>query len=242
MVVGVSTTAGVGVTSLFAMESSPYAPAVVTDIFNEKGGKAGIWQSGMAPATDGSRLFVVTGNGQGHENKDTPASGRAPLSTLDEVIANLGIRDGKLQLDDYFEPYEYIGMDAGDRDLGSGGVALLDPSVFKGKNGVARLGVTIGKNGKVSLAPGPRVSDPISPTPGVHRQRRQPRRLQAGTGWHRQHRPDHHFPQRRLRWRGLLSARRGVHLLHPRRAAHAGVQTRVRWKRESGLQQSGTEQ
>ena len=104
--------------------------------------------SGMAPATDGSRIFVVTGNGMGHENKDTPASGRTLLSTLDEVVANMDISGGKIALQDYFEPYEYIGMDAGDRDLGSGGTALLDPSVFKGTNGVSRLAITIGKNGK----------------------------------------------------------------------------------------------
>ena len=65
-------------------------------------------------------------------------------------MANLGVSSsGKLTLQDYFEPYEYIGMDAGDRDLGSGGVTLLDPTVFKGKNGVGRLALTIGKNGKV---------------------------------------------------------------------------------------------
>ncbi|KAL8705372.1 MAG: hypothetical protein Q9201_001491 [Fulgogasparrea decipioides] len=151
MVTGVSTTAGVGITSMFAMESAPGAPPVTLDIMSQKGGGAGIWMSGMAPATDGDRIFVVTGNGQGHENKDTPASGRAPLSTLDEVVANLAIRNGKLALQDYFEPYEYIGMDAGDRDLGSSGLALLDPSVFKGTNGVARIGVTIGKNGKAYI-------------------------------------------------------------------------------------------
>lgn len=149
MVAGVSTTSGKGVTGMFAMESSPYAPPVVSDIFKQQGGKAGIWMSGMAPATDGSRIFVVTGNGMGHENKDTPASGRSKLSTLDEVVANLDVTSGKIALQDYFEPYEYIGMDAGDRDLGSGGVALLDPTVFKGTNGISRLGVTIGKNGKV---------------------------------------------------------------------------------------------
>ncbi|KAL8835845.1 MAG: hypothetical protein Q9170_003168 [Blastenia crenularia] len=150
-VTGVSTSAGVGVTSMFAMESAPSAPPVDLDIMDQKGGKAGIWMSGMAPATDGDRIFVVTGNGQGHENKDTPASGRSPLSTLDETVANLAIKGGKLSLQDYFEPYEYIGMDAGDRDLGSGGVALLDPSVFKGTNGVSRIAVTIGKNGKAYI-------------------------------------------------------------------------------------------
>ncbi|MCJ1425454.1 hypothetical protein MMC29_003353 [Sticta canariensis] len=151
MIAAVSTTPGVGVTSLFAMEATPYAPAVVEDINVEQGGKAGIWMGGMAPATDGSRLFVTTGNGGGHENRDTPASGRAPLSTLDEVIANFNVSGGKIHLKDYFEPYEYIGMDAGDRDLGSGGVALLDPNVFKGKNGIARLAITIGKNGKAYI-------------------------------------------------------------------------------------------
>lgn len=149
MITAVSTTPGVGVTSLYVMEASPYAPAVVQDINDEKGGKAGIWMGGTAPATDGSRIFITTGNGAGHENRDTPASGRAPLSTLDEVLANFNVNGGKVTLNDYFEPYEYIGMDAGDRDLGSGGVALLDPTVFKGKNGVARLAITIGKNGKV---------------------------------------------------------------------------------------------
>ncbi|KAL8887519.1 MAG: hypothetical protein Q9215_004914 [Flavoplaca cf. flavocitrina] len=151
MIAGVSTVPGVGINSMFAMEAAPGAPPVTLDIMNSKGGKAGIWMSGMAPATDGARFFVTTGNGQGHENKDTPASGRSSLSTLDEVVANFAISDGKIALQDYFQPYEYIGMDAGDRDLGSGGVALLDPNVFKGTNGVTRVAVTIGKNGKAYI-------------------------------------------------------------------------------------------
>lgn len=57
--------------------------------------------SGMAPATDGGRIFVVTGNGQGHENKGTPASGRALLSTLYEVVAILAIKNGKLVPPDF---------------------------------------------------------------------------------------------------------------------------------------------
>ena len=151
MVVGVSTSPGVGVTSLFATESSPGAPKT-DDIMDENGGEAGIWMGGMAPATDGSRIFVTTGNGQGQENKDNPSSGRLPLSTLDEALVNLDVSSsGKLSLRDYFEPYEYSGMDTGDRDLGSGGVSLLDPSVFYGINGVSRLAVTVGRNGKASL-------------------------------------------------------------------------------------------
>ncbi|TVY39827.1 hypothetical protein LOCC1_G004958 [Lachnellula occidentalis] len=111
---GVSTTPGVGVTSLFAMESSPGASPVVTDITVQKGGKAGIWQSGMGFSTDGNRFFAVTGNGQGHANGDVPSSGRVPLSTLDEVVGSFTVStSGKISLTDYFEPYEYLSMDAG---------------------------------------------------------------------------------------------------------------------------------
>jgi iron transport multicopper oxidase len=76
------------------------------------------------------------------------ASGRTPLSTLDEVVANFAISSaGKITLSDYFEPYEYVSLDAGDRDLGSGGVALLDSTVFSG-TGVSKMAMSIGKNGK----------------------------------------------------------------------------------------------
>jgi iron transport multicopper oxidase len=153
-----------GVVSLYAMEATPGAPAQTLDIMNQQGGKAGIWHAGMGLAVDGNKFFVVTGleknsynlrrtltnsrNGQGHENGDVPASGRTPLSTLDEVVASFSFSySGKISLVDYFEPYEYVSMDAGDRDLGSSGVALLDPDVFKG-SGVARIAAVMGKNGK----------------------------------------------------------------------------------------------
>lgn len=61
MLVAVSTTPGVGVKSLFAMEASPGAPDVVSDIMDEEGGKAGIWQGGMGLATVGNRLYLATG-------------------------------------------------------------------------------------------------------------------------------------------------------------------------------------
>ncbi len=84
----------------------------------------------------------------GHANGDVPASGRTPLSTLDEVVGDFSVSaTGKITLADYFEPFEYTSMDAGDRDLGSGGVALLDSGTFKGA-GVSRIAVSIGKNGK----------------------------------------------------------------------------------------------
>ncbi|KAI9892350.1 MAG: hypothetical protein M1814_001551 [Vezdaea aestivalis] len=140
------------VKTLFSTEVAPFAPKQ-DGTFNGGGGGAGIWQAGMGLSTDSpNRLFFVTGNGAGHENKQTPASGRSPLSTLDEAIVNVKIdtATGKLSLSDYFEPYEYISMDAADRDLGSGGAALLDPAAFSGNN-AARVGVTVGKNGKAYI-------------------------------------------------------------------------------------------
>ncbi|KAB5549639.1 hypothetical protein GE09DRAFT_180398 [Coniochaeta sp. 2T2.1] len=150
MLVSVSKTPGIGVVSLYAMAASPGAPSPqALDLTVEKGGKAGIWQSGMGLATDGSRIFAVTGNGQGHANGNVPASGRLPLSTLDEVVGNFAVSSsGKITLTDYFEPYDYVNMDAGDQDLGSSGLALLDASTFKTST-VSRLAVTVGKNSKV---------------------------------------------------------------------------------------------
>jgi iron transport multicopper oxidase len=61
MLVAVSTTPGVGVTSIYAMEGGPAAMPEVSDITVQQGGKAGIWQGGMGLATDNSRIFFATG-------------------------------------------------------------------------------------------------------------------------------------------------------------------------------------
>lgn len=133
----------------FATESGPLVPQ--TNVWNQNGGggQGGIWMSGMGLSTDGNRLFWVSGNGAGHENQGTPASGSSGCRTLGEACVNLGIGEGgKLSLTDYFQPYDYQNMDGGDQDFGSGGIALLDPTVFKG-TGVSKIAVTAGKNGKI---------------------------------------------------------------------------------------------
>lgn len=138
----------------FATESGPLVPQ--SNVWNQNGGggQGGIWMSGMALSTDGNRLFWVSGNGAGHENQGTPASGSSGCRTLGEAVVNLGIGDGgdggKLHLTDYFQPYDYQNLDGGDQDFGSGGLALLDPGTFKG-TGVSKLAVTAGKNGKIYI-------------------------------------------------------------------------------------------
>ncbi|KAF7920811.1 uncharacterized protein EAE98_008840 [Botrytis deweyae] len=96
------------------MESSPGDLLVVADFNTQQGGKAGTWDR------------------EEHANEDMPTSGKSPLS-LDEVVLNIAISPaGKIILSDYFDPYEYVPMGAGGQDLGSGGVALLVPTVFIG--------------------------------------------------------------------------------------------------------------
>jgi hypothetical protein len=51
------------VVTQFAMESGPLAEQTNALLTNGAGGEAGIWMSGMGIASDGNRLFVVTGNG-----------------------------------------------------------------------------------------------------------------------------------------------------------------------------------
>lgn len=57
---------------------------------------------------------------------------------------------GVLSLTDYFQPFDYQNSDGNDQDFGSGGIVLLDPTVFSG-GGVTKMAVTAGKNGKVYI-------------------------------------------------------------------------------------------
>ena len=62
VIIGVDINAAKIVTQ-FAMESGPLAQQTNALLTNGAGGEAGIWMSGMGIASDGERLFVVTGNG-----------------------------------------------------------------------------------------------------------------------------------------------------------------------------------
>lgn len=159
MLVSISKTPGVGVTNIQATMASPGAPSPQTlDINVQGGGKAGIWQSGMGLAADttANRVFFVTGNARGPgANKGQnglPASGKTYLSTLEQCVVNMAVdpSQGTLTQADYFEPYAYDSLNGGDRDFGSAGVALLDPTVFHG-NGVSRIAVAGGKDGNVYI-------------------------------------------------------------------------------------------
>jgi hypothetical protein len=116
----------------------------------EGGGGIGIWMGGAALASDNAgRVFFATGNAAGAMsavNGDTPASGRSHLDTLSEAIVKLGVdNNGVLALQDYFEPSNYRALDAGDRDLGAGGVSIWN--LVQPVGSISTLAINCGKNG-----------------------------------------------------------------------------------------------
>ncbi|KAF3924542.1 hypothetical protein ABW21_db0206237 [Orbilia brochopaga] len=112
-------------------------------------GQGGIWMGGTGLSSDsGSRFFFSTGNGKGKQAQQGQSlDGKSvQIGTLGEAVVNLRIgSDGKVALQDWFQPYDYALFDNNDEDLGSAGVMLLDTGTFKG-TGVSKMAVTYGKN------------------------------------------------------------------------------------------------
>lgn len=92
------------------------------------------------------------GAGQNGGQIGKPASGKVYLGTLEQCAVHMDVdpNSGSLTQADYFEPYAYDSLNGGDRDFGSAGIALLDPTVFYG-TGVARIAVAGGKDGNVYI-------------------------------------------------------------------------------------------
>ncbi|KAK0630050.1 hypothetical protein B0T17DRAFT_208888 [Bombardia bombarda] len=134
------------VQSLWATMAAPGATQ------NSRG--AGIWQSGVGLAVDGSHVWFATGNGiggPGENGAKKPASGKKPIGALQEAVAHFEVgNDGSLHPLDYFQPFDYADLDKVDADIGVGGVALLSPTTFKARNG-ARMAIVGGKGGKLYL-------------------------------------------------------------------------------------------
>lgn len=84
------------------------------------------------------------------QNVGAPATGTSGCQTLGEAAVNLAVGDdGKLSVQDYFQPYDYQNMmDNGDLDYGAGALVLLNSTVFSG-GGVNKIAITAGKNGKI---------------------------------------------------------------------------------------------
>jgi hypothetical protein len=83
------------------------------------GGDGGLWNSGAGIAADSNaNVYVATGNG-------TFDTGPIPSTDLGDSIVKLFLNGSSITASDYFTPYNEAAYNAGDLDLGSGGVLLL---------------------------------------------------------------------------------------------------------------------
>ena len=101
----------------------------------------GIWQSGAAPAGDGTDLLFATGNGVFDANTRGLNYGNS--------VVRLTMSGGRtLSVQDYFTPYDQEALNASDIEPGSGGVVLLPRlSALGGKQFMA----VTGKSGTIYL-------------------------------------------------------------------------------------------
>jgi hypothetical protein len=102
----------------------------------------GIWQSGGAPAWDGSSVYFMTGNGTFDLTGDSQAPGYG------DAFVKMST-NGSLSVASYFAGFDQLTLDDEDGDLGSGGVMLLPKSVASKQH--PNLLVGAGKEGKIYL-------------------------------------------------------------------------------------------
>lgn len=99
------------------MNLSSDTPTLWTDESKTSGNMAGIWQSGGGLMSDGTSIFVTSGNGV------SPAKGPGskPPGTLAESVMRLQQGSSNLSIKDFFSPANAPTLDAADTDFGSGG-------------------------------------------------------------------------------------------------------------------------
>lgn len=97
------------------------------------GSEGGVWQSGQGPASDGTDVFVITGNGSVGDQGD-PRS----LVGRGESFLKLRPNGGTFKVESFFTPHDYVRLEAADLDLGSAGILLVPGT---------RIGVGGGKAG-----------------------------------------------------------------------------------------------
>ncbi|KAH8153854.1 uncharacterized protein LAJ45_01621 [Morchella importuna] len=115
------------------------------------GGEAGIWQSGRSMASDGAdRFFVATGNGKLLGSYSSAVPGPTPPKNLEGSVVSIKVNmtTGELTPQDHFRPYDYVNIDPDLRDIGAGGVTILDPASFSAATAPI-IGIVGGKTGKM---------------------------------------------------------------------------------------------
>jgi hypothetical protein len=123
---------------LFAYDAATFTQKSVY-VTTPNGGLGGFWMSGAGVAADTSgNIFIASGNG----DFDTT---NVPARETGDTILKLGTTNQILTQLDYFTPQDQASLQAGDVDLGSGGVLLLpdQPGPFP------HILVEAGKEGRI---------------------------------------------------------------------------------------------
>jgi hypothetical protein len=110
-------------------------------------GEGGIWQTGNGPASDGSRLFVETGNGDFDVTIGDYGDSFLQITPDSSTAGSPHLTGYGLAVTDYFTPFNEQSLADADSDLGSGGSLLLPDQpgahphelVGSGKQGVVYL-------------------------------------------------------------------------------------------------------
>lgn len=101
----------------------------------DKNGRGGIWMSGYGPATDGSNIYLSTGDGS--YNIANPS-----FLELSDSVVKTKLVSGKFQVQDWFSPQNRDQLKTFDVDLGSGGAVIVPNS---------HLLLAAGKEGRMYL-------------------------------------------------------------------------------------------
>jgi len=105
------------------------------------------WQAGAGPSSDGSNLYLMSGNGDFDTNLD--ANGFPTLQDYGDSFIKLSTASSTLTVSDYFTPYNQQALSDQDQDLGSAGPMVLPDSV--GSAAHPHLLVGCGKEGQIYL-------------------------------------------------------------------------------------------
>ncbi|KAF1966288.1 hypothetical protein BU23DRAFT_331134 [Bimuria novae-zelandiae CBS 107.79] len=112
------------------------------------GGAGGIWQSGMGLASDGQDVYLSIDKGGISTDvnaSSTPVSSKTHQDILSRSVLRINLNDSGVQMQDFFLPFDYQSNFG--KGIGSGGVSVLDPSVFN--SSTARIGITTSRNSKM---------------------------------------------------------------------------------------------